>query len=773
MMDDPFELTDEEPAPPPRPQGPPPWLEGLNPEQLQAVTTTEGPVLVLSGAGTGKTRVLTTRLTHILGMGLAPPWSILAVTFTNRAAREMRERISGMIGPASDQVWLGTFHALGVRILRRNGDLVGLRANFTILDSDDQNRLLKQLMEERHLDTKKWPPNVVMGVIQRFKDRGWVPDEVPKHEGGDVAGGQVLDLYRAYQARLMELNACDFGDLLLHCLTVFKKNPEVLKKYQQQFRYILVDEYQDTNVAQYLWLRLLSMGHKNICCVGDDDQSIYSWRGAEVANILRFDHDFPGATVVRLERNYRSTPTILGAASGLIRNNTGRLGKDLRAAGAEEPGEKISVYGVWDGEAEARWVVDQIEALQARGDKLKDMAVLVRAGFQTREFEERLITTGVPYRIIGGLRFYERAEIRDAVAYLRLIEQPEDSLAFERIINTPKRGLGDASLQVVHMASRAQGLSLFNGARTVLETDELKPKARKALGAFVEDVDRWRMLKDQMDPGELAATILDESGYLEMWKTSKDPAAPGRVENLQELVAALEEYESITEFLEHIALVMENESRVAAQGDAVTLMTLHAAKGLEFDTVFLPGWEEEIFPNRRSLDEGGEKALEEERRLAYVGLTRARKRVYVSYAASRRVFNQWQQTARSRFINEIPDVHKEEDGDSGLTAGSGGMSESWSTWGGTWGKGGWQGASQGGSGWAKRKQQFAEKEGLSWKVGKREGADGAFARGDRVFHQKFGYGQVVEVDGDKLTVAFDKAGHKKVVAGFVTAADGT
>jgi DNA helicase-2/ATP-dependent DNA helicase PcrA len=770
MNDHPFDLTDDEPVPPPRPHGPPPWLAGLNPEQMQAVTTTEGPLLVLSGAGTGKTRVLTTRLAHILGLGLCPPWAILAVTFTNRAAREMRERVAAMIGPACDQVWLGTFHALGVRILRRHGDRVGLRPGFTILDSDDQTRLLKQVMEERGLDTKKWPPNVVMGVLQRFKDRGWTPAEVPKGEGGDVAGGQVPALYEAYQARLMDLNACDFGDLLLHCLTLFK-DPEILGQYQRQFRYILVDEYQDTNVAQYLWLRLLSMGQKNICCVGDDDQSIYSWRGAEVANILRFEHDFPGATVVRLERNYRSTPVILGAASGLIRNNTGRLGKDLRAAAAEEEGEKITVYGVWDGEAEARWVVDQVEALQARGERLGQMAVLVRAGFQTREFEERLITTGVPYRIVGGLRFYERQEIRDAVAYLRLIAQPEDSLAFERIVNTPKRGLGDASVQVVHMAARAQGLGLFAAARTVLDTDELKPRARKALGAFVEDIDRWRQLAEHMDPGELVATVLDDSGYLAMWTASKEANAPGKVENLHELVAALEEFDSVTEFLEHIALVMENDSRAAGDGEAITLMTLHAAKGLEFDTVFLPGWEEEIFPNRRALDEGGVRSLEEERRLAYVGLTRARKRVYVTYAASRRMFNQWQQTARSRFIGELPGDLTEEGGDSGLTAGSFGMSESWSTWGGAWAAGGGAGAGAG-SGWARRKQRFAEQEGLSWKVGRRDtAAAGTHAPGDRVFHQKFGYGDVIEVDGDKLTVAFDKAGHKKVVAGFLSAPD--
>lgn len=773
MIDDPFELDDDfTPPEPRRPAGPPPWLEGLNPEQHEAVTTTDGPLLVLSGAGTGKTRVLTTRLAHILGTGKAQPWRILAVTFTNRAAKEMRERVSAVIGPMADQVWLGTFHALAAKMLRRDAEVVGLSSNFTILDSDDQNRVLKALMEDRSIDTKKWAPNVVMSVIQRWKDRGWTPENVPREQhGGDIANGRTLELYTAYQARLLELNVADFGDLLLHVLTLFKKNPDILRKYQQQFQYILVDEYQDTNASQFLWLRLLSQVHRNICCVGDDDQSIYSWRGAEVSNILGFEQHFPGAGVVRLESNYRSTPTILGAASGLIRNNSGRLGKDLRAAGNVEAGEKVTVYSVWDGQAEARWVVDQMEAMQRAKVPLSQMAVLVRAGFLTREFEERLITTGTPYRVIGGLRFYERQEIRDAVAYLRLIEQPADDLAFERIINTPRRGLADASLQVLHLAAKAQGVGLMAAARSVLDTDELKPKARASLAKFVDDIDRWASLRDAMDVAELIGTVLDESGYMAMWKADKTPAAPGRVENLQELVAALEGYASLSEFLEHISLVMENDNK-AEQGDAVTLMTLHAAKGLEFDVVFLPAWEEEIFPNRRSLDESGSKALEEERRLAYVGLTRARRKVFISHASSRRVYNQWQSNTPSRFIAEIPDVHKEEDSESGLTAGSRGFSEAWSSW-----NGGWDGKAGGGaanSGWQQRKQRFtSEREGLSYQAARREPApDSAVpARGERVFHDKFGYGQVLACEGDKLTVAFDKAGQKKVMAGFVQRAD--
>lgn len=766
MSDDPFELNDEpafEPAPV-APQAPPPWLSGLNPEQAAAVQTTEGPLLVLSGAGTGKTRVLTTRLAHILYQRLAPPWNVLAVTFTNRAAKEMRERLGAMIGPVSEQVWLGTFHALGLKMLRRHCDLVGLRSGFSILDTDDQNRVLKGLMELAHIDTKKWPPNIVMGAIQRWKDRGWTPDAVPPHEVGDIADGKALELYGAYQKRLIEVNACDFGDLLLHVLTIFQAEPGILAEYQARFRYILVDEYQDTNVSQYLWLRLLARQHKNICCVGDDDQSIYSWRGAEVGNILRFEHDFPGANIVRLERNYRSTPAILGAASGLIRNNATRLGKDLRAAGSlsQETGDKVTIHGVWDGEAEARWVLDTAQSLQRNGARLSDMAILVRAGFQTREFEERFITTGTPYRMIGGLRFYERAEIRDAIAYVRLLSQPDDDLAFERIINLPKRGLGDASVQVLHLASRAQGMSLLNAARTVLDTDELKPRARNSLRTFVEDIDRWATLRTTMPPAELVATVLDESGYLAMWKADKAPEAPGRVENLQELVSALEDYTDLQEFLEHIALVMENDTRAGVE-DAITLMTLHAAKGLEFDHVFLPGWEEQVFPHRRAL-EGGLSALEEERRLAYVGLTRARRRAFVSYAGSRRVFNQWHSNPKSRFVDEIPAEFKEEDGEMGLTAGSHGMSESYSTWNGGWGK-----PSGKGTGWERRKAE--EKAGQNWQVAKREPSKSGFARGDRVFHQKFGYGEVIAAEDDKLQIAFDKAGQKKVMAGFVKPAD--
>jgi DNA helicase II / ATP-dependent DNA helicase PcrA len=752
-MSDPFDLDDDipnpfQPAAPRAAAGPvavppdAPWLRGLNPEQLEAITTTEGPVLVLSGAGTGKTKVLTSRLAHILASRRAQPWQCLAVTFTNRAAREMRERVGALIGPPAESIWLGTFHALCVRILRRHAEVVGLKSNFTILDSDDQQRLLKQIMEAEHIDTKKWPAQALMGTIQRWKDRGLLPDKLTAEHASDMAGGRAQELYVQYQQRLLTLNACDFGDLLLHNLTLFLSQPDILAQYQDQFRYMLVDEYQDTNVAQYLWLRLLAQKHKNICCVGDDDQSVYSWRGAEVGNI-------PGAKVIRLEANYRSTPHILAAASGLIANNEGRLGKTLRPGLNHDASaiEKVRVRGVWDGPEEARTVVDEIETIQRRGEKLASMAILVRAGFQTREFEERLITTGVPYRVIGGPRFYERQEIRDAMAYLRLVNSPDDGLAFERIVNTPKRGLGDAALQMVHATARARMLPLFEAARLLVETDELKPKPRKALTNFCDNVMRWRSQLDLMPHTELTQLILDESGYTEMWQNDKTPEAPGRLENLKELVRALNDFESVQGFLEHVALVMENAEN--SDADKVTIMTLHGAKGLEFDSIFLPGWEEGVFPHQRAMDEGGNAGLEEERRLAYVGLTRARRRVLVTFAANRRIYNQWQAALPSRFLDELPEDHVERDAASGLYAGGGSSAR--------WNNDGWSGSIR---------KPPPTIEATSWKVTSRAAAAG-FDEGDRVFHQKFGNGTVIAVDGDKLEIAFDKAGNKKVLDSFV------
>ena len=742
----------------------PPYLEGLNESQMAAVEAVDGPVLMLAGAGTGKTRALTTRLAHLLITGRAHPGQILAVTFTNKAAREMRERVARLLAvPSVEGWWLGTFHALSARILRSHAELVGLKPNFTILDTDDQLRLVKQLIAAEGIEDKKWPARLLLSMIERWKDRGYTPDKVPGAEAGEFANGRALELYAAYQSRLLELNACDFGDLLLHCLTLFQSRPEVLESYQDRFHYILVDEYQDTNVAQYLWLRLLAQKRRNLCCVGDDDQSIYGWRGAEVGNILRFEQDFPGAKVVRLERNYRSTPHILAAASGLIAQNQGRLGKTLWTEGREGP--KVRVRGLWDGEAEARFVGEEIEALQRDQHGLDEIAVLVRTGAQTREFEERFVTLGLPYRVVGGPRFYERREIRDALAYLRVLHSNDDDLAFERIFNLPKRGLGDASLRLLQGLRRARSLSLFEAARQVAETDELRPQARRALGDLVRAFDGWRELAADMPHPELAEVVLDESGYTDMWRNDKSIEAPGRLENLKELIEALREFDTLAGFLEHVSLVMENLED--SSREQVTIMTLHAAKGLEFETVFLPGWEEGLFPNQRALDETGMKGLEEERRLAYVGLTRAKTRAVVSFAANRRLHGSWAAAIPSRFVDELPEDHVEQESDQGLYGASA------QTWGG--GFGGFQdwGDTRNSPGMLRARAR--ERTGAPLIEGSamlvHDLPADRFGMGGRVFHQKFGYGTVSFVEGERLTIAFDKAGEKKVMASFVVPAE--
>ena len=747
------------------------YLDGLNPTQRAAVEALDGPVLVLAGAGTGKTRVLTTRLAHLLMTRRAAAFQILAVTFTNKAAREMRERVAHLVGIEPEGWWLGTFHALAARILRRHAELVGLKSNFTILDTDDQVRLIKQLLAAENIDSKKWPPRQVLGAIERWKDRGLTPDRLGDADGGDVAGGRVVAIYRAYQERLRTLNACDFGDLLLHNLAIFQNHPDVLAEYHRKFKYLLVDEYQDTNVAQYLWLRILSQAHKNICCVGDEDQSIYAWRGAEIGNILRFETDFPGATIIKLEQNYRSTGHILAAASGLIANNQGRLGKTLWTEA--DGGEPVKVKAVWDGEEEARWVGEEIEALQRKGTSLAQIAVLVRAGFQTREFEERFITLGLPYKVLGGTRFYERQEIRDALAYFRVVNSGDDDLAFERIVNLPKRGVGPAAMQTLYTAARAQGLSLTEAGWALTETDELKPKLRATLRGLLQDFFRWRTLMATVPHTELARTILDESGYTRMWQEDKTPEAPGRLENLKELITAMAEFENLPGFLEHVALVMENAE--AAGIEQVTVMTLHGAKGLEFDHVFLPGWEEGVFPNQRALDETGIAGLEEERRLAYVGLTRARRRAYVSHAANRRLYGNWVSAVPSRFVEEIPQDNVEAEAANGLFAGSGGRG----SFGGGFGSYGGGGGGSGGSGGfqfrGSTRQAPAPKtitlDQGAYAVAPRARPDAPFAKGARVFHQKFGYGTVTAVAEDKLEIEFDHSGSKKVMDSFVVPAE--
>ena len=803
---DPFEITDDPVSSPTEGAESPParravastaHLEGLNDEQRLAVIHQGGPLLVLAGAGTGKTRVLTTRIAHLLITGRARPSQVLAVTFTNKAAREMLDRVASLIGGAADGMWLGTFHAIGVRVLRRHAELVGLKSNFTILDTDDQTRLIKQLLQAEGIDDKKWPARVLSGVIQRWKDRALTPDKVSGEDAGEFANGKAADIYRQYQERLAEVNAVDFGDLVMHCVTLWQKHPDVLAQYHRRFRHILVDEYQDTNVAQYLWLRLLAQGTQDVCCVGDDDQSIYGWRGAEVDNILRFEHDFPGAKVIRLERNYRSTGHILAAASHIIAHNEGRLGKTLRTD--DELGEKVTVTGSWDSEEEARTIGEEIEQLQRGGHHLNEMAILVRASFQMREFEDRFVTLGLPYRVIGGPRFYERAEIRDALAYLRVVNSPADDLAFERIVNVPKRGLGDATVQVLHDHARKRRVPLTEAARAIVETDELKPKPRGALRGVLEAFDRWRKQRDALPHNELAEIILDESGYTEMWQKDRSADAAGRLENLKELVRSMEEFENLQGFLEHISLVMDKDK--SADADAVNIMTLHSAKGLEFNTVFLPGWEEGLFPHQRTLDDQGRAGLEEERRLAHVGLTRARKRAKIYFATNRRMHGLWQTNIPSRFLDELPEAHVEVTEAQGGFGGYGGYGASrfdaTTAFGSNYTTPGWQRAqAKKGGGFSETGSRYAahdDSDGFDttsspspWRareetstprrlpltiegelVAKSTGTVSAFTLGDRVFHQKFGNGNVTAIDGNKLTIQFDRAGEKRVVDSFV------
>jgi len=819
-----------------------PYLDDLNPAQREAVERLDGPVLMLAGAGTGKTKALTARIVHLMMTGRARPNEILAVTFTNKAAREMKERVGRLLGQSIEGMpWLGTFHSICVKLLRRHAELVGLKSNFTILDSDDQVRLLKQLVQAAGIDDKRWPARQLAGVIDGWKNRALTPDRVPAADAG-AYNRRGVELYAQYQTRLRDLNAVDFGDLLLHMVVIFQQHRDVLEQYQRWFRYILVDEYQDTNVAQYLWLRLLAGGHKNICCVGDDDQSIYGWRGAEVGNILRFEKDFEGAHVVRLEQNYRSTPHILAAAGNVIRGNAGRLGKELWTEADE--GEKVRLIGHWDGEEEARWIGEEIEALstgvsrlarerdnprsktydqeferriknslpdlmeevsdgrawedihsrnlllekvglkeeyqRGRNDlqkfSLNEMAILVRASHQMRAFEDRFLTIGLPYRVIGGPRFYERMEIRDAMAYFRMVVSPDDDLAFERIVNTPKRGLGDKAQQTIQTVARANGVSLVEGARIAVEEGLIKGKGGAALRTLVEDLRRWGRMTGDADLShmELAEIVLDESGYTTMWQNDKTPEAPGRLENLKELVKALENFENLQGFLEHVSLVMDNDKQDAEQ--KVSIMTLHAAKGLEFPAVFLPGWEDGLFPSQRSMDESGLKGLEEERRLAYVGITRAEELCTISFAGNRRVFGQWQSQLPSRFIDELPEDHVEVLTPPGL-------------YGGGYGAAATQGGGPRGTietraaeanvynspGW-KRMQARADQRGMSQPKESRNtvidlDAVSSFTIGERVFHQKFGYGTVTGIEGDKLEVDFEKAGPKKVVARFISASD--
>lgn len=855
----------------------PDYLKGLNTEQRLAVETTEGPVLVLAGAGTGKTRVLTTRIAHILATGKAFSSQILAVTFTNKAAREMKQRIGHLIGEGNVEgmPWLGTFHSIGVKLLRRHAELAGLKSDFTILDTDDVVRLIKQLIQAEGLDDKRWPAKQFAQMIDGWKNKGLGPADIPEGDARSFANGKGRELYKAYQERLQTLNACDFGDLLCHPIRIFRAYPDVLKDYHRRFKYILVDEYQDTNTAQYMWLRLLaqrpqssplegevpakraegvategtarssstgasstaartppdraSPGHPplkgegnsrpatvNICCVGDDDQSIYGWRGAEVDNILRFDKDFPGATIIRLERNYRSTAHILGAASHLIAFNEGRFGKTLFTDRNDPEDDKVHVHAAWDSEEEARAVGETIEAYQRQKHNLNDMAILVRASFQMRAFEERFITLGLSYRVIGGPRFYERMEIRDALAFFRVVANGGDDLAFERIVNVPKRGLGEATIRQIHDTARALRIPMLEAAGNLAESDEMKPKPRAALREVAANFERWQKALETTPHTELAETILEESGYTDMWKNDRSAESPGRLENLKELIRSMEEYESLRAFLEHVALVMEAEQSESL--DAVSIMTLHSAKGLEFETVFLPGWEEGLFPHQRALDEGGRSGLEEERRLAYVGLTRAKKNLHIWFVSNRLIHGLWQSTIPSRFLDELPETHVEvaESGNSyggygnsygggSFASGRGGRQNPYGasrfdnigeekSFSNTYSTPGWQRAQANRTeatdrNWGTRSGHQVERIGygetdsgygagrtsvkgrtIDGELVAKSVADkpSAFSVGDRVFHQKFGNGNIAAIEGNKLTIDFDKAGQKRVLDGFVT-----
>ena len=753
----------------------PAYAARLNAPQREAVLTTEGPVLMLAGAGTGKTAALTARLAHLIATRRAWPSEILCVTFTNKAAREMRERVGRHIGDAVEGMpWLGTFHSIGAKMLRRHAELVGLQSNYTIIDTDDQLRLLKQLIQQNDLDEKRWPARQLAGLIDRWKNRGLNPGDLDAVENESYANGRGAQFYKLYQDRLIALNACDFGDLLLHILNIFRKHHDVLAQYQQRFKYILVDEYQDTNQVQYLWLRLLAQARKNICVVGDDDQSIYSWRGAEVANILKFEKDFPGAAVVKLEQNYRSTPQILAAASGLIGANSERLGKTLWT---ELPaGEKIRVIGVWDAPEEARRVGEDIERLESEGAPLDQVAILVRAQYQTREFEDRFIQIGLNYRIVGGYRFYERAEIRDALAYLRTIAQPADDLAFERIYNQPKRGLGAKTLEAMRRYARQVQMPLAAASLDLCETDELPARARNNLVGLLGQFVHWREEAEKVTPSELLRMVLAESGYEDMLQKDRSAESAGRLENLTELARAMEEYETLGDFLEHVSLVMDNDR--ADDGEKVTIMTMHAAKGLEFDHVFLPGWEEGVFPSQRAIDEGGLASLEEERRLAYVAITRAKRRCTILHAANRRIFGQWTSSIPSRFIEDLPEEYISTE--STMTGGA-------SLWRANWSESedpfahvssnrpdrsgargpGWQRALSGGYDTTPKRLAEPGRSAASFAAQPRTD----IALGARVFHDKFGYGCVTGQEGNKLTIEFEKAGEKRVLDSFVSLAD--
>ncbi|MDA8888511.1 UvrD-helicase domain-containing protein [Hellea sp.] len=743
------------------------YLDDLNPEQREAVLHTDGPVLVLAGAGTGKTRVLTSRIAYILQNRMAFPSQILSVTFTNKAAKEMKSRVGDYIGHGIEGLpWMGTFHSIAAKILRINAELVGLKPNFTILDTDDQIRLLKQIIKAENIDDKKWTPRYMASLIDSWKNKGWMPEKLTSQNNFKFAEGKGKKVYEIYQSRLKILNACDFGDLLLLNLELFKENLDILKKYHEKFKYILVDEYQDTNICQYLWLKLLAQGSHNICVVGDDDQSIYGWRGAEVDNILRFEKEFSGAKVIKLERNYRSTEHILGAASGLISTNKSRLGKTLWTK--DMGGHKVTVTGVWDAAAEARLISSVIEDWKRDGRGYNEVAILVRASRQMRSFEERFIQIGMPYRVIGGPRFFERQEIRDAHAYIRVLRSETDDLAFERIVNVPKRGIGSTTIQKLQIIARKMNVSLEQATREIIKTDEIRGKARTALRSFTKDLDRWRGNLITSNHTDVTEIVLDESGYTQMWLNNKDAKSSSRLENLKELIQAMGEFESLDAYLEHVSLVLDVEKNDQEE-EEVSIMTLHSAKGLEFPLILLPGWEEGTFPSQRSMDEAGSEGLEEERRLAYVGITRARERAKIYFAANRQIYGSWQSSLPSRFIDELPPENVSAGSETGYYDNNSInevkieiTSEFPDSASRRYNSPGWQR-------YKTHKSKTLYDRQVEGKFSKKLDAYATqkFKIGERIFHQKFGYGKIQTVDGNKLNVDFEKAGHKKVLDSFV------
>ncbi len=731
------------------------YLGDFNSEQEKAVRQTDGPVLVLAGAGTGKTKALTARVAYLIKSLNVRSHNILAVTFTNKAANEMKLRIEEHIGHLSEGLkWIGTFHSICVKILRRHAEKVNLNSNFTIINTDDQLRLLRQVIKLESIDEKKWPPRLLAYIIDQWKNKALTYQSIP--EDDLQFDGKAKKLYEIYQSRLRTLNAVDFGDLILHVIEILKTDTSLLLNYQNLFKYILVDEYQDTNMAQYLLLRLLAQGSKNICCVGDDDQSIYGWRGAEIGNILKFEKDFPGATVIRLEQNYRSTSNILGAASGLIESNQGRLGKTLWTK--SNVGDKVQIIKHIDGKDEVSWICDDIyNKIKSEKIKFSDIAILFRATWQFRDFEDLLLRRDIPHIIIGGTRFFDRQEIKDAVAYLRIINSDADSLALERIINVPKRGIGEKSLQQLHNIAREKNFRLIDAVRHAVKTGLVGKKIQENLGRFIDMLDIWRDVgsSDKKNHIDLVEQVLDESGYTDMLQNEQTPESEGRLENLKELVSSLNDFSDLQAFLDHVSLVMENQ--VDRNPDKVSLMTLHASKGLEFKQVYLPGWEEETFPNKKSLDDNGQNGLEEERRLAYVGITRAKLLCTISSAESRYKFGDFNFNLESRFIKELPSNYVEDLTPSGFQS-SNALNQS-------------NFLEQEPSfyrspGWSRLQNNMANNSSPFFNSA--SNVNKIFNVGDRVFHEKFGYGIITELEADKALVDFEKADRKNIKTAFLT-----